>query len=108
MKYTFEVTCRENENIITVEIAYGATTNSVRRTLTFEGGIDNDEPNLEELILDMVNNIRLTVKEREEAIYNVNVFKDYVQKYNVGINKVKQQMIVENGDPVVLVQENNQ
>ena len=102
MKYTFEVTCHDNENIITVEIAFGSSSNSVRRTLKFEGGMFSNELNLDELISDMVDNIRLTVKEREEAIYNAGVLKWYIQQYRVNTNKVKQQMIVENGDPSVL------
>ena len=102
MKYTFEVTCHDNENIITVEITFGSTANSVRRTISFEGGADYDAPALDELISDMVDNIRLTVKEREEAIYNAGVLKWYIQQYRVNANKVKQQMIVENENPSVL------
>lgn len=99
MKYTFEVTCHDNENIITVEIAFGSSANSVRRTLKFEGGMFNNELNLDELISDMVDNIRLTVKEREEAIYNAGVLKWYIQQYRVNANQVKQQIIVENEIP---------
>lgn len=105
MKYTFEVTCHDNENIITVEIAFGSSSNSVRRTLKFEGGMFSNELNLDELISDMVDNIRLTVNERKEAMYNVKVFKDYVQQYGVNTDrdpKKEAQMIVENGDPTVL------
>ena len=105
MKYTFEVNCHENENVIAIEIAYGSPTNSVRRTISFEGGTDYDAPALDELISDMVDNIRLTVKEREEAIYNANILKWYIQQY--GTNKKRDpkeeaQMIVENGDPAVV------
>ena len=102
MKYTFEVSCHENENVITIEIAFGSSANSVRRTISFEGGTDYDVPALDELISDMVDNIRLTVKEREEAIYNAGVLKWYIQQYRVNANQVKQQMIVENGDPAVV------
>ena len=102
MKYTFEVSCHENENVITIEIAFGSSANSVRRTIRFEDGKDFDAPALDELISDMVDNIRLTVKEREEAILNAGVLKWYIQQYGVNANKVKQQMIVENGDPAVI------
>ena len=102
MKYIFEVSCHDNENVITVEIAYGSPINSVRRTISFEAGADYDAPSLDELISDMVDNIRLTVKEREEAIYNAGVLKWYIQQFRVNANKVKQQMIVENGDASVL------
>ena len=105
MKYEFEVSCHENENIIKVIVGFGSMANSVTRTIRFEGGKDEAEPSLNELLLDMVDNIRLTVNERKEAMYNVKVFKDYVQQYGVNTNKdpeKKVQMIVENGDPAVL------
>lgn len=105
MKYTFEITCHDNENIITVEIGFGSSANSVRRTISFEGGADYDAPALDELISDMVDNIRLTVKEREEAIYNAGVLKWYIQQYGINQNrdpKKEAQMIVENGDPAVI------
>jgi len=102
MRYTFEVTTRDDENVIKLDIAYGSMSNMVTRTLTFKAGDDDNNPNLDDLLSDMVNNMRLTVKEREEAIYNAKVFKDYVQQYKINYNKVKQEMIVENGDPSVL------
>ena len=105
MKYEFEVSCHENENIIKVIVGFGSMANSVTRTIRFEGGKDEDEPSLNELLLDMVDNIRLTVNERKEAMYNVEVFKDYVQQYGVNTDrdpKKEAQMIVENGDPTVL------
>ena len=105
MKYEFEVSCHENENIIKVIVGFGSMANSVTSTIRFEGGKDEDEPSLNELLLDMVDNIRLTVNERKEAMYNVKVFKDYVQQYGVNTDrdpKKEAQMIVENGDPTVL------
>ena len=94
MKYTFEVTTRDNENIITVEVGYGSSI--IKKIITFEAGQDDEAPALDELISDMIDNIRLTVKEREDAIYNAKVLKWYLQEYRVNANKVKQQMIVEN------------
>ena len=102
MKYTFEVNCHENENVITIEIAFGSSANSVKRTISFEGGADYDAPALNELISDMVDNIRLTVKEREEAIYNAGVLKWYIQQYRINQDrdpKKEEQMIVEHEDP---------
>jgi len=103
MKYTFEVNCHENENVITIEIAFGSSANSVRRTISFEGGADYDAPALNELISDMVDNIRLTVKEREEAIYNAGVLRWYIQQYGHDTDtKKEEQMIVEREDHSVL------
>lgn len=100
MKYTFEVTTRDNENIITVEVGYGSSI--IKKIITFEAGQDDDVPSLDELISDMIDNIRLTVKEREDAIYNAKVLKWYIQQYRVNANKVKQQMIVENDDSLLI------
>ena len=107
MKYEFEVSCHENENVIKVTVGFGSMANSVTRTISFEGGADYDAPALDELISDMVDNIRLTVKEREEAILNASVLKWYIQQYGFDRDpKQEAQMIVENEDPAVLVQEN--
>ena len=100
MKYTFEVTTRDNENIITVEVGYGSSI--IKKIITFEAGQDDEAPALDELISDMIDNIRLTVKEREDAIYNAKVLKWYLQEYRVNENKVKQQMIVENDDSLLI------
>ena len=106
MEYIFDVSCHETETVIQVKIAYGSSSNNVVRTIKFEAGKDNNEPNLDELISDMVDNIRLTVKEREEAMHNAKVFKDYVQLYSnqdkVRDSNEEAQMIFENGDPAVL------
>jgi hypothetical protein len=105
MKYEFDVSCHENENVIKVTIGFGSMSNSVTRTIRFEDGEDYDELPLNELLLDMVDNIRLTVNERKEAMYNVKVFNDYVQLYGVNTDRdtsKETQMIVENEDPPVL------
>ena len=102
MKYTFEVNCHDIENVIKVEVGFGSAANSVSRTITFAAGNDDYVQDLDELLSDMVDNIRLTVKEREEAIYNVKVFKEYVKKYSNKKDDSQQEMIVENGDPAVL------
>ena len=102
MRYTFEITTHDDENVIKLDIAYGSMSNLVSRTLTFEAGTDDDNPNLEDLINDMIDNMRLTVKEREDAYYNASVFKDYLKSIKNVKDVPKQQMIVENGDPSVL------
>ena len=104
MRYVFEVSCHDVENVIKVEVGFGSAANSVSRTITFAAGSDDYVQDLDELLSDMVDNIRLTVKEREEAMYNVNVFKDYVKKYSNKIEGEPKQevMIVENGDPSVV------
>ena len=99
MKYTFEITTREDENVIKLEIAYGSASNAVSRTLTFEAGKDDDNPNLNNLLNELIDNMRLTVKEREDAYYNADVFKSYLMSVQ---HEDKPKMIVENGDPTVV------
>ncbi len=98
MKYTFEVTTRDNENIITVEVGYGSSI--IKKIITFEAGQDDEAPALDELISDMIDIIRLTVKEREDAIYNAKVLKWYLKEYGVDKEEPKNEpkMICENYD----------
>ena len=105
MKYTFEVTNHDGEDVIKIDIAYGAISNSVTRTVKFVRGSDYDQPTLNEIISEMVDNLRLTVKEREDAICNAKTFLWYAQQYGVNGDRdpqMEEQMIVENGDPAVL------
>lgn len=107
MKYTFEVTTHENENIIKLDVSYGSLSNNVTRTVNFVGGEDHDDPALDELLTNCIDNMRLTVKEREEAIYNAGVFKWYIQQYGMNgpKNEPENVMIVENADSSVIPQE---
>ena len=83
MKYTFDVyTTNDIEHTIKIDIVQNGGYNStVTRTVTFAAGSDNYVPSLNETLEDMINNMRLTVKEREDAMYNASVFKDYLQNY---------------------------
>lgn len=100
MKYTFEVTTNENENIITLNISYGSMGNAVQRTVKFEGGTDYESSTVNELIKEIIDNLRLTVKEREEAMYNANVLQWYLQKY--GVNDKKQAEESPNIEQIIL------
>ena len=64
---------------------------------------------MEKLLVDIIDNMRLTVKERTEVYKNSNILVEYL-KYSNPIEQIPQvdnesQMIVENGDPAVLAQE---
>ena len=85
MRYLFDVTCQPNRNIIKLEIIDKPgvmPVNNIYRTVVFEGGSDNKEPDLNQLLNEIIDNMRLTVKEREEAKYESKVLKDYLQKYS--------------------------
>ena len=85
MKYLFDVTCQPNSNIIKLEVIDkqgGMPINNISRTVVFEAGIDNEEPDLGQLLNEIIDNMRLTVKEREEAKYESKVLKDYLQNYS--------------------------
>lgn len=81
MRYTFNVTTNDDENIITAEISFGSLTNTVQKTIKFKAGDDYDCPTAYELFSQMLDDVRLTVKEREEAIYNIGVLQWYLYKY---------------------------
>ena len=85
MKYLFDVTCQPNRNIIKLEVIDkqgGMPINNIARTVVFEAGMDNEEPDLGQLLNEIIDNMRLTVKEREEAKYESKVLKDYIQNYS--------------------------
>lgn len=85
MKYLFDVTCQPNRNIIKLEVIDkqgGMPINNISRTVVFEAGVDNEEPDLCQLLNEIIDNMRLTVKEREEAKYESKVLKDYIQNYS--------------------------
>ena len=86
MRYLFDVTCQSNRNIIKLEVIDkpGAMPlNNISRTVVFdEGQNNNKEPNLSQLLNEIIDNMRLTVKEREEAKYESKVLKDYLQNYS--------------------------
>lgn len=100
MKYTFEVTTTDMENTIRLNVSYGSLNNNVSRMVTFKAGEDYESQNLDGLLTDIIDNMRLTVKERKEAIYNAGVLKWYIQEY--GINKHnEEQLIVEDNIPEI-------
>ena len=85
MRYLFDVTCQSNRNIIKLEVIDkpGALPlNNISRTVVFDEGHDNEEPDLSQLLDEIIDNMRLTVKEREEAKYESKVLKDYLQNYS--------------------------
>lgn len=85
MRYLFDVTCQSNRNIIKLEVIDkpGAIPlNNICRTVVFDEGQDNEEPDLSQLLNEIIDNMRLTVKEREEAKYESKVLKDYLQNYS--------------------------
>lgn len=81
MKYIFEVNTSDMEQNIKVDISFNNSLGSVSRSVTFVAGSDDYVKDLDELLTDVIDNMRLTVKEREEAIYNAGVLKWYLQEY---------------------------
>ena len=107
MKYIFDVEKRNGKLEIKLEISktagYGASSyNIIERT--------EENPNwstdLETLITNVIDSMRLTVHERMEARRNANILIEYLKYSNSATPEQRHQMIVENGDPAVLVQEN--
>ena len=85
MRYLFDVTCQSNRNIIKLEVIDKPGTmplNNIYRTVVFDEGQYTKEPDLSQLLNEIIDNMRLTVKEREEAKYESKVLKDYLQNYS--------------------------
>lgn len=109
MKYIFDVEKRNGKLEIKLEISktagYGASSyDIIERT--------EENPNwsadLETLITNVIDSMRLTVHERMEARDNSNILIDYLKNNIHNTPETLNQMIVENGDPAVLVKKNNQ
>lgn len=110
MKYTFDVDERNNKFEIRLEITKtGGYSSSAAKTIECSETNPNWNIPLEKLLVDIIDNMRLTVQERTEVYKNSNILVEYL-KYNNPIEQIPQvdnepQMIVENGDPAVMVQE---
>lgn len=78
LKYSFEVTTEEQENSIRLTVSCGTLSNVVQKTVKDVVGGDGYEQVLDELCQDCIDNMRLTVKERNEAQYNLKIFKEYL------------------------------
>ena len=111
MKYIFDVEKRNNKYEIKLEISktggYGANSYDIIER-------SEDNPNwtsdLETLVTNIIDSMRLTVHERMEARDNATILIDYLKNNieNLNNNSYKTpKMIVENGDPAVLTMKNN-
>ena len=103
MKYIFDVDEKNNKLEIKLEISMGTGPNTNAYQII---ECTKDSPNwnraLESLITDIIDNMRLTVKERQEAYENSNILIGYLA-YNPHPQAISDQvMIMENGDPAVM------
>ena len=107
MKYIFDVDERNNKFSIRVEIqkgnAFNANASSIVECSEEKPNWDKD---LELMLQELIDNMRLTVQERNAAYKNSNILIEYL-KYSNPTPTNEPQMIVENGDPAVLVKEDN-
>lgn len=110
MKYTFDVDERNNKFEIRLEITKtGGYSSSAAKTIECSEANPNWNVSLEKLLVDIIDNMRLTVQERTEVYKNSNILVEYL-KYSNPMEQTPQvdnepQMIVENGDPAVMVRE---
>ena len=110
MKYTFDVDEKNNKFEIRLEITKtGGYNSTAAKTIECSEFNPNWTVSLEKLLVDIIDNMRLTVKERTEVYKNSNILVEYL-KYSNPIEQIPQvdnepHMIAENGDPDVLVQE---
>ena len=109
MKYIFDVDERNNKFSIRVEIqkgnAFNASASSIVECSEEKPNWDKD---LELMLQELIDNMRLTVQERTDARRNSNILIEYLKYSNPVAPDRRHEMIVENGDPAVLIQENNQ
>ena len=107
MKYIFDVEKRNGKLKIKLEISktggYGASSYNIIECTEENSNWTTD---LETLVTNVIDSMRLTVHERMEARDNSNILIDYLKNNISNTPETLNQMIVENGDPAVLVKEN--
>ena len=87
MKYTFDLNKRNGKYELKIDISAGnAFTGGVQKVLNTPDNNIKWQYHLEDLLNDMIDNMRLTVSEREEARDNLKVFLDYIVN-NQSINQ---------------------
>lgn len=99
MKYIFDVDERNNKFSIKVEIfngnAFNANASSIIECSEEKPDWGKD---LELLISELIDNMRLTVKERTEARRNANILIEYLKYSNPVASGQRHQMIVEENE----------
>ena len=101
MKYSFEVIPEEGGTLIKIDVStIGGYVSNISRSIKVNND-NNNSGNLDAFLLDIINNMRLTVTEREDALNNCEIFKNFL-KTGLIYDAPVEQMIVENGDPSVL------
>jgi len=97
MKYIFDVDERNNKFSIKVEILKGNAFNANSSTII---ECSEEKPNwgkdLELLISELIDNMRLTVQERTEARRNANILIEYLKYSNHNYDKTQQMIVEEN------------
>jgi len=110
MKYSFETSHRNGKNQIKIDVSLsGGFSVAASKTIEKPDNVQfwNDNELLVNILSDIIDNMRLTVKERDEAIYDAKEFIEYVmtlpvpQEDGEKRDERAEQLIVENGDPSV-------
>lgn len=105
MKYIFDVDERNNKFSIRVEIQKGNAFNANASSII---ECSEEQPNwgkdLELMLQELIDNMRLTVQERTEARRNANILIEYLKYSNPVAPDKRHQMIVEE-NPEILIQE---
>ena len=105
MKYIFDVDERNNKFSIRVEIQKGNTFNANASSIAeFSEEKTNWDKDLELILQELIDNMRLTVNERIEARCNANILIEYLKYSNPVVPEQRHQMIDEE-KPGILIQE---
>lgn len=104
MKYTFDViTLNNGEHSIKIDIVQNTGfPSNISKTITFTNEDDTYVPNLNDILDEMIDNMRLTVKERRDAIDDAKIFIHYLQNHLIEIIE-DEKMITENENPSIII-----
>lgn len=93
MKYEFDLNFKQDHYELLISLTHNNSFGKVQKTIN----IDANSPAFENVLSEIIDNMRLTVNEREDVRNNAAVFTDYL-KYYKSSNNVSQEVQINEDD----------
>lgn len=93
MKYEFDLNFKQDHYELLISLTHNNSFGKAQKTIN----IDTNSPAFENVLSEIIDNMRLTVNEREDVRNNAAVFTDYL-KYYKSSNNVSQEVQINEDD----------
>lgn len=93
MKYEFDLNFKQDHYELLISLTHNNSFGKAQKTIN----IDANSPAFENVLSEIIDNMRLTVNEREDVRNNAAVFTDYL-KYYKSSNNVSQEVQINEDD----------